>query len=455
MFHKVLVANRAAAASRIIRALRKLGVRSVALYSDADKGAPYLEQADEAFAIGPAPARSSYLDQDAILAVAKRCGADAVHPGYGFLSENPVFARRLSEAGIGFIGPAADWIAAMGHKTRAREMMAREGLPVGRGSGLLSADRDAMIAAARRIGFPVLIKPAAGGGGIGMLPALDEDQLVKAAERARGLAKRGFGNDEIYLERLLERPRHIEFQVIADRHGNARHLFERDCSVQRRHQKVIEEASAPGLARPALDALADQIAATLARLGYDNIGTVEMLRGADGTFQFIEMNTRLQVEHAVTEAITGIDIVFAQIRAAAGERLDAILPQTVERNGHAIEARIYAEDPERFLPSPGPLTVFRPPSGAGIRVETGYAEGGEVTPYYDPMIAKVIAWAETRNAAIDRLRESLQNFAIVGVKSNIPAIMKMLDAPAFKEGDVHTGLLPEVMARGVAAAIAV
>ncbi len=451
MFHKVVVANRGAAAARVIRALRKLRIRSVAVYSDADRNAPYLAEADESFALGPAPARASYLNQDALLEIVRAARADAVHPGYGFLSENAGFARRLAESGLCFIGPSARWIDEMGHKTHARALMEARGLPVGRGSGVLPADSAGIVAAARTIGFPVLVKPAAGGGGIGMLPAENEGELIKAAERARSLAQRGFANDQIYLERLLVRPRHIEFQVVADRHGGVRALFERDCSIQRRHQKVIEEAPAPGLVRAEADALGERIAATLGELGYDNIGTVEMLRGADGEYQFMEMNTRLQVEHGVTEAITGVDIVALQIRAAAGERLTECLPERVEIHGHAVEARVYAEDPERFLPSPGPLTVYRPPVAEGIRVETGYAEGGIVTPYYDPMIAKVIAWGRTRPEAIDRLSASLREFAISGVKTNIPALLKVLHADSFQAGDVHTGVLGAIMAPPTAA----
>jgi acetyl-CoA carboxylase biotin carboxylase subunit len=445
MFHKVVVANRGAAAARVIRALRQLRIRAVAVFSEADGNAPYLAEADESYPIGPASARASYLNQDALLDVMQRAGADALHPGYGFLSENAGFARKLTDAGFTFIGPSAKWIDAMGHKTNARTLMASKGLPVGLGSEVLPANEGEVVAAARRIGFPVLIKPAAGGGGIGMLPAEDEASLIKAAERARSLAQRGFANDEIYLERLLTRPRHIEFQIVADRHGSARALFERDCSVQRRHQKVIEEAPGPGLCRQETDGLAGRIAATLGELGYDSIGTVEMLRSADGEYQFMEMNTRLQVEHGITEAITGVDIVALQIRLAAGERLGNCLPSRVAINGHAVEARVYAEDPDRFLPSPGPLTVFRPPRGDGIRVETGYAEGGAVTPYYDPMIAKVIAWGRDRSEAIARLSDALNGFEIKGVKTNIPALLRVLGTADFRNGDIHTGFLGAMM----------
>jgi acetyl-CoA carboxylase biotin carboxylase subunit len=293
----------------------------------------------------------------------------------------------------------------------------------------------------------VLVKPAGGGGGIGMLPAKDESELLAAVERSQSMASRGFGNAEVYLERLLERPRHIEFQVLADQHGSAVHLFERDCSVQRRNQKVIEEATAPDIARAEVDAVAVQVAAMIKNMGYDNIGTVEMLRGADGSFNFLEMNTRLQVEHGVTEEITGIDLVRAQIRSAAGDRLADILPAKIEVQGHAIQARVYAEDPKNFYPSPGKLTVFRPPQDPAIRIETGYAEGRDVTPYYDPMIAKVIVHADSREAAIERLIEALEAFEIKGPKCNIPAVLTVLRSEQFRAGQVHTGLILEVMAK--------
>src|SRR5687767_4341491 len=422
-----------------------MGVKAAAVYSEADYGAPYLEMASETYAIGPAPARNSYLNQDTLIGVLKRAGADGVHPGYGFLSENAGFAQRVEDAGVRFIGPSPKWIDAMGHKTRARELAAEYGMPMTKGSAVLPVEPEQILAAARAIGYPVLVKPAGGGGGIGMLPAKDESELLAVVERSRSMASRGFGNAEVYLERLLERPRHVEFQVLGDRHGAAVHLFERDCSVQRRNQKVIEEAPGPALERSQVDAVADQIAGIVKQMGYDNIGTVEMLLGADGSFSFLEMNTRLQVEHGVTEAVTGVDLVRAQIRSAAGERLAAILPAAIAVTGHAIQARVYAEDPRNFFPSPGRLKVFRPPQGPGIRVDTGYAEGREVTPHYDPMIAKVIAHAETRDAAIDKLAAALEAFEIQGVKNNIPAVVAVLRSEPFRAGDVHTGLIPEVL----------
>ena len=447
-FQSVLIANRGAIARRVIRCLREHGVRSVAVYSEADADLPYLAEADEAHCIGPGPARESYLLGERILELARERRVDAVHPGYGFLSENVAFARAAKAAGIVFIGPSPEAIEAMGEKTAARSLMGAKGLPLARGSAILPADNDAVLAAAQDIGFPVLVKPAGGGGGIGMLAATDAASLLKAVERARGLAGRSFANPDVYLEKLIETPRHIEFQVVGDQHGNVRHLFERDCSLQRRHQKIIEESRAPNIPVAELDAMAAVAARAVAELGYDNVGTVEMLRGADGKFSFLEMNTRLQVEHAVTEMLTGVDLVAAQIRAAGGRKLGDILPATITPTGHAIEARVYAEDPKNFFPSPGPLTHFRPPAAsATLRVDTGYAEGAMVTPFYDPMIAKVIAHGPTRNAAIERLAEGLSAFEVVGIKTNIPFVLKALADDRFRGGNVHTGLAP-LIAKG-------
>ncbi len=447
MFNKIVIANRGAVAARVLRALNEMGIKSAAVYSEADYGAPYLEMASETYAIGAAPVRDSYLNQEALLDVIKRAGADGVHPGYGFLSENAGFAQRVQDTGVCFIGPSPKWIEAMGHKTRAREMAAQYGMPMARGSGVLPADDNAVTAAAREIGFPVLVKPAGGGGGIGILPARDEGELLAAVERSRSMASRSFGTAEVYLERLLERARHVEFQVLGDRHGGAVHLFERDCSVQRRNQKVVEEAPGPALERARVGVVANQIAAIVRQMGYDNIGTVEMLMSADGAFSFLEMNTRLQVEHGVTEEVTGVDLVKAMIRSAAGEKLGAILPQKVSITGHAIEARVYAEDPQSFFPSPGKLTVFRPPEDTSVRIETGYAEGRDVTPHYDPLIAKVIVHAADRDAAIERLAQALAAFDIKGPKTNIPAVLAILRSEQFRSGDVHTGIIPEVLAK--------
>ena len=452
MFDKVLVANRGAVAARILRALYALNIRSVAVYSEADARAPYLEMSSEAHPIGAAPARDSYLNQDALLALLKQTGADGLHPGYGFLAEHAEFARKVEDLGVKFIGPSPRWIEAMGHKTKARELAQEYGMPMAKGSDILPAEPEAIKAAARAIGFPVLVKPAGGGGGIGMLPAKNETELIAAVEKSSALAQRGFGNAEVYLERLVERPRHVEFQVLGDSHGAARHLFERDCSVQRRHQKIIEESPAPNIARAHAEAMAERIGAIMRSMGYDNIGTVEMLMNADGEFSFLEMNTRLQVEHGVTEEVTGIDLVEAMIRCAAGERLADVLPKEPKVDGPAIQARVYAEDPKNFFPSPGRLNVFRPPIDKSIRIETGYAEGRDVTPFYDPLLAKVIVKGASRDHAIEQLRLALQAFDIQGLKHNIPAVLAILDSDPFASGDVHTGIVEQVLARARAKA---
>ncbi|MDB3953362.1 ATP-grasp domain-containing protein [Alphaproteobacteria bacterium] len=444
MFKKILIANRGAIASRIVRALHNMNVEAVVVYSEADKLSPYVKEADQAIAIGPAAPKESYLNMDALIAAIKESGADGVHPGYGFFAENPDFADAVEAASAKFIGPSTTWLKAMGHKTEARELMAKHGMTVGAGSELLTNEAE-MIAAANEIGYPVLIKPAAGGGGIGMLPAQDEAQLLKAAGRARSMAERGFGNGDIYIERLVEKPRHVEFQVLGDVHGDVCHVFERDCSIQRRHQKIIEEAPAPNVAREVILEKADEITATLKSLPYDNIGTVEMLMGQDGSFSFLEMNTRLQVEHGVSEEISGVDLVAAQVRSAAGEAVGDIIPADVAVEGHAIQARVYAEDPVKFFPSPGPLDKFLPPEGDGIRVETGFTEGMAVTPFYDPMVAKVLSKGKDRDDAIEKLIGALEKFEIEGIKSNIPALVQILRSDDFCSGDVHTGLTAEII----------
>lgn len=444
-FRKVLVANRGAIAARVIRALRKLAIPSVAVYSEADAGAPYLAEADESIAIGPAAARGSYLDQDRILDAAHVSGADAIHPGYGFLSENPAFAARVGAEGLTFIGPSPRLIEAMGEKTRARTLMAKKGLPTAAGSGILGADPSAVADAARRIGYPVLIKPAAGGGGIGMVTVNEEKALLPAIERSRGLAQRSFADAAVYLEKLIEKPRHIEFQILADRYGNVAHVFERDCSVQRRHQKVVEETPAPNIPRAAIEAIGTKITSALSELGYDNIGTVEMLMGTDHSFYFLEVNTRIQVEHAVTEMAVDIDLVAAQIRLAAGAHLEDVLPSRPVLLAHAIEARVYAEDPRSFFPSPGPLRVFRPPVESDVlRIETGYSEGRVVTPHYDPLLAKVITAQPSRQAALKTLIHALESFWVEGVKTNIPFLMRVLSDSRFAEGGIDTSFVPQL-----------
>ena len=451
---KVLVANRGAAAIRVIRTAKAMGLQTVAVYSEADANLPYLAMADQAIAIGGAAPRESYLNQDALLQAMRDSGADALHPGYGFLSENAEFASRIEAMGAVFVGPSPRHIDAMGHKARARDLMAGHGMPIGPSSAVLGSDPADIAAAGAAIGYPVMVKPAGGGGGIGMLAAHNEAELLTAVERARSMATRSFGVADIYLEKLLLRPRHVEFQILADRSGHALHVFERDCSVQRRHQKVIEEAPAPGLSRGVTRDMAQRVAGIMAGMGYDVIGTVETLHASDSGFSFLEVNTRLQVEHAVTEEITGLDLVRCQIRLAAGEPLADVIPQLPEPRGHAIQARIYAEDPVRMLPSPGPLTVFRLAEGDGIRIETGYAEGNAITPFYDPMIAKVIAHGADRAEAIRRLDAALANSRIEGVKTNIPLLRAILAFPDFQAGAVHTGLVADVLAAQKAAASA-
>ncbi|MCX7961575.1 MAG: acetyl/propionyl/methylcrotonyl-CoA carboxylase subunit alpha [Burkholderiales bacterium] len=447
MFRKLLVANRGEIACRVIAAARDLGIRTVAVFSDADAGARHVAMADEARCIGPAPARSSYLDIAAILAAAKASGAEAIHPGYGFLSENAEFARACERAGIVFVGPTAEAIAAMGDKAAAKSLMAKAGVPVVPGYHGDNQDAALLAEEARRIGYPVLIKASAGGGGKGMRVVERAADFRAALEAARREAKAAFGDDRVLLERYLLRPRHIEFQVFADRHGNVVHLFERDCSVQRRHQKVIEEAPAPGMTDDRRRAMGEAAVAAARAIGYVGAGTVEFIAEADGRFWFMEMNTRLQVEHPVTEMITGVDLVKWQIAVAAGEPLP-LRQEELRIRGHAIEARIYAENPERgFLPSTGRLRRLRTPraceftSAAPLRIDSGVREADEITPHYDPMIAKLIAWGETRAQALARLRAALAEFEIVGVASNVEFLGRLCASRAFAAADLDTGLI--------------
>ena len=444
---KILIANRGAAAARILRAVRALGLRSVVVYSEADADLPYVRQADESCCIGPAPARASYLNQDLLLEVMARCGADALHPGYGFLSENAQFARRVEMAGHCFIGPSSKWIDALGNKASARTLMQRHGLQAGGSTGILPRDDMAAVRqAAEALGYPVLIKPAGGGGGIGMIPVHDPRALSDCWERASGMAEKAFANPALYMERFVPSPRHIEFQFLADRFGNVLSLFERDCSTQRRYQKVIEEAPAPAIDRQAVASMSQRLSAILGEIGYDVIGTVEMLYTPDSGFSFLEVNTRLQVEHAISEAVTGVDIVQAQIRLAAGERLSSVIDRQPVVTGHAIEARVYAEDPVRFLPSPGVLKMFELPlSRPGLRIETGYAQGNRVSSHYDPMVAKVVAHAADRASAIGELSSALGRMRVEGIKTNIPMILQVLGSERFQAGAMTVDGLQEVI----------
>jgi len=441
MFHKLLIANRGEIACRVIRTARRMGIGTIAVYSDADANGLLAQQADESVRIGPAPARESYLNVAAILDAAKRTGAEAVHPGYGFLSENADFAEACATAGLVFVGPSPVAIRAMGSKAAAKSLMEKAGVPVVPGYHGDDQGSDVLTKAAERIGYPVLIKAWAGGGGKGMRVVEKAGDLAAALAGARREAKSSFGDDRVLIEKYLERPRHIEVQVFGDRAGNVVHLFERDCSVQRRHQKVIEEAAAPNLDPAMRRALHDAAVAAARAVNYVNAGTIEFIAsGRD--FYFMEMNTRLQVEHPVTEMITGLDLVEWQLRVAAGEALPLRQDQIAVR-GHAVEARVYAEDPERnFLPQTGELALLRAPAAASdLRIETGVRQGDSITPFYDPMIAKLVAWGEDRAAAIARLARGLSAYRIAGVTTNRDFLLKLAHEPDFITGAVDTGFI--------------
>ena len=439
---KVLVANRGEIAVRIIRACRELGLATVAVYSDVDRTALHVRYADEAYPIGPAPARQSYLRYDRIVDVAIKAGADAVHPGYGFLAENPILAQACQEAGLIFVGPSPRTIRLMGDKVAARRMMRQAGIPVIPGSDEEWADGD-LAKAAERIGYPVLVKAAAGGGGKGMRLVRSSQELAEALASARREAEAAFGDGTLYLEKIIPEARHIEFQILADSHGNIIHLGEREGSIQRRHQKLIEEAPSRALDED-LRRRMGEVAVKVARLaGYVNAGTVEFLLDKDRNFYFLEMNCRLQVEHPVTEMITGIDIVKEQLRIAAGRRL-RYRQEDVKLKGWAIECRILAEDPyQGFLPSTGRISAIYEPSGPGIRVESGVYEGFEMTPYYDSLIAKLIAWGETRGEALLRMRRALEEYRILGIKTNIPFHQQILASTRFIGGQFDTTFVDE------------
>ncbi|MBO6933368.1 MAG: acetyl-CoA carboxylase biotin carboxylase subunit [Deltaproteobacteria bacterium] len=440
-FEKVLVANRGEIAVRVMRTLREMGIRSVAVYSDADRDALHVRMADEAVAIGPAPSRESYLVHEKILAACKKTGATAIHPGYGFLSENAAFARACKEAGITFIGPDPSAMEAMGSKTAAREKMMAADVPVV--PGALIDDPSELKAAAEKLGLPVMLKASAGGGGKGMRLVHEAADLEEAFERARSEAANAFGDDTVYMEKAIINPRHIEIQVLADGHGNCVHLFERDCSIQRRHQKVIEESPSPfAKADDAKIAEMGAVAVAAAKaVDYEGAGTVEFLMGTDGSFYFLEMNTRLQVEHPITELVTGMDLVREQVRIAAGEEL-GYDQSAVTRRGHAIECRVYAEDPDRnFMPSPGPIDVLRVPTGPGVRDDSGTYEGSEVPSHYDPMVSKLCVWAPTRDLAVQRMRRALEEYVVTGIKTSVPFHLRVMSHPEFVAGEYDTGYI--------------
>ncbi len=442
---KVLIANRGEIACRVMRACREMDIATVAVYSDADRAALHVRMADEAVAIGPPPARESYLVVEKILDAARRTGADAVHPGYGFLSENADFAEACAAAGVTFIGPPPGAIRAMGGKTAARAVMEAAGVPVVPGDngpdGRGFASPAEAKAAAARIGYPVMLKAAAGGGGRGMRLVDSEDKLEAALASARRESKAAFGDDAVYLEKAVVRPRHIEIQVFGDEHGGAVHLYERDCSIQRRNQKVIEESPSPAL-DDTLRARMGEVAVRAARsVGYVGAGTIEMLYdSASRSFYFLEMNTRLQVEHPVTELVTGVDLVRWQIEVAQGARLP-LRQEDIPRRGAAIECRVYAEDAVKFLPSPGTISSLRVPSGPGVRDDSGVTAGSVISVYYDPMISKLCTWADGRPAAIDRMRRALHEYHVGGIRTNLAFHRRVMCHPAFRAGEYDTGFI--------------
>jgi acetyl-CoA carboxylase biotin carboxylase subunit len=440
VLRKVLIANRGEIAVRIIRSLHEMGIAAVAVYSDADRASLHVRLADEAYPIGPAPAAESYLRIDKIIDVARRAGADAIHPGYGFLSENRALVEACDAAGITFIGPPASAMAAMGSKTAARAKMEAAGVPITPGG---SADTpEQALETAARVGYPVMLKAASGGGGKGMRLVHRPEDLIHSLERARSESGRAFGDATVYIEKAIVKPRHVEIQVLGDKQGNMVYLYERDCSIQRRHQKVVEETPCP-VATPELIQKMGEVAVRGAlAVGYFSAGTFEFLLGEDGEFYFLEMNTRLQVEHPITEWVTGIDLVAAMVRIAAGEPL-GLTQESVSRRGASIECRIYAEDPSGFLPSPGKIARLRTPSGPWVRDDTGFYEGAEVPSHYDPLISKLSVWAPDRPAALRRMQRALSEYAVTGIKTNLVFHEKLLAHPEFQAGRYHTGFIEE------------
>jgi acetyl-CoA carboxylase biotin carboxylase subunit len=443
MFKKVLVANRGEIAVRVFRTLREMGIRGVAVYSDADRGAPHVAAADEAVCLGdPAPA-ASYLNVEKLLDAARRTGAEAVHPGYGFLSENPGFARAVADAGLVFIGPPADAMERLGNKTTARRLMRDGGVPITPGMTEPDADPERLVAFAEQVGYPVLVKASMGGGGKGMRVVSDAAALREAAAMASSEALSAFGDGSIYLEKYLDRPRHVEVQVIADRFGSVVHLRERECSVQRRHQKVIEETPSPVVYEGLRERMGHAAVAAAKAAGYVNAGTVEFLLASDGSFHFLEVNTRLQVEHPITEMITGLDLVRLQLEVAAGAPLP-IHQEDVAGRGHAIECRIYAEDPEHgFAPSPGRILLAVAPEGPGVRYDSGIATGFEVPVHYDPILAKLVVHGPDRPAAIARMLRALEGCVVLGVRTPVDFLMDVLRSDEFAAGRTHTRFLED------------
>lgn len=440
MFSKILIANRGEIAARIIRTCKKMEIQTVAIYSEADTEAPYVSIADEAYCIGKPRVHESYLQIEKIIQTAKVAGAEAIHPGYGLLSENAEFARKCEEAGIVFIGPRPEVIEKMGSKVAARSAMKDAGVPVVPGTEAAVADASEAIAAADKIGYPVMLKASAGGGGIGMQIVRNDEELQKAFEGNQKRAQMFFGNGDMYIEKYIENPRHIEIQLLADQFGNCVYLWERECSIQRRHQKVVEEAPSPFLDEDSRKNMGEVAVKAARAIGYENAGTIEFLVDEEKNFYFLEMNTRLQVEHPVTEEITGLDLVEEQLRVTSGDKL-RWSQEMIKFEGHAIEVRIYAEDPRTFLPSPGKITGLVLPSGEGIRHELAVHEASTVTPFYDPMIGKLVVSAPTREKAIKRLTEALDEYQIEGIKTNIPMLRQVVAHSAYKDGETTTNFV--------------
>jgi acetyl-CoA carboxylase biotin carboxylase subunit len=441
MFRKVLIANRGEIALRIICACKDLGIKTVAVYSEADRHSLHARFADEAICIGPAKSTRSYLDIPSVISAAEITNADAVHPGYGFLSENPQFAEVSNACNLKFIGPPPAVIRRMGMKHEARQVMEEAGVPILPGTKGIVKSPEEGLETAQRIGFPVMIKAAAGGGGRGMRVVRDASEFATSLAQAQSEAAAAFGSGDMYMEKLVERPRHIEFQVLADEHGNVEILGERECSIQRRHQKLVEESPSPAVSPELRRAIGDRLKAAMKAIGYTNAGTVEFLMDEDGSLYFMEVNARIQVEHPVTEMVTGVDIAKSQILIAAGYPLSDVLPATIAMSGHAIECRINAEHPETFAPSPGRITGWNVPGGVGVRVDTAAYSDAIIPPYYDSLIAKLITWGRDRSEAITRMRRALDLFIIEGVHSSIPLHQRILEHPEFVAGNLDTGFL--------------
>ena len=444
MFKKILIANRGEIAVRVMKSCKKLGIGTIAIYSEADAEAPHVKIADEAFLIGEARVAESYLNMEKIIQTAKEAGADAIHPGYGLLSENAAFARKCEEEGIVFIGPSPEVISQMGSKIESRKAMEKAGIPVVPGISFALTDVEEAVKVADSMGYPVMLKASAGGGGIGMQIVRNETEIRKAYEGNQKRATDFFGDGAMFIEKYIENPRHIEIQILADQFGNTVYLWERECSIQRRHQKVVEEAPSPFINEETRINMGETAVRAAQFIGYRNAGTIEFLVDEDMNYYFLEMNTRLQVEHPVTEEITGLDLVAEQIKIAAGKSL-GFIQSDVNRDGHAIELRIYAEDPKTFFPSPGKITKLELPSGMGVRHELAVHEQSVVTPFYDPMIAKLVVKGSNRNEAINRLQDALAHYYIEGIKTNIPMLQEVIAHPAFRSGDTTTNFVEKYL----------